>query len=186
MELSVPELKWNDSLATGSAINTELFVLLNGIANASGENGRIGNLINIKRIFINLNFDISTATITNNTFRILLFYDFQPTGITPSVSEILQSTATSKQAILSLNNLHNSYRFFLIFNHYITMVKGTETEKCLVKLPFDDVDLRVVYNGIGGTISSISNGSLYMLLLAENSDSNNLVDYHCRIRFSDC
>lgn len=160
-------------------------ILLNGIANGSGQTQRIGNKIAMKSIRIRGQI-INLLTAVQTYARIIVFYDKQCNGATCANADLLLTTTsvpTNTTTVFSEMNLQNVERFLILRDYTISLPSVTNTGGVLTNVGFDpgqnpsggsifDVDMFIKLKGLqtlykGGTsgVGDISTGGLFMVLL---------------------
>lgn len=186
------ELKVTD-VATASAnltLNAGL-VLLNGVAQGSDYNTRIGRKTLMKSLFIRFTLVPNTAnSAPNGDFaRIIVFYDCQTNAAAPIASDVL----TSGTDYLSPLNLNNRDRFKILHDKIIPMNANVYTAGALTagdpvnkswKI-FKKMNMEVIFGGTANTVGSIQTGSIYLMYLSAGATSYSTLSYNSRIRFID-
>lgn len=194
------ELKVSDITTAQYAVNTTgTFTLLHVPILGTDYTQRIGRKTVIKSLYIRgrvliENAQVFTAAITcaAQQPRMILFWDMQPNGAAPAVTDLL-NTADSTSHL----NLNNRDRFRIIKDKtfvFDPMVITAATAvanwnrtisdiKCYKKLTGE-----VIFNGTnGGTIADINSGALYMFWIGNVPAGTNdsLAVLSTRIRFDD-
>lgn len=197
------ELKFKDTAETVKDV-TEVgtLYLLNGIANGTNVNTRVGSKITIKSALLNINFyprtTGSSSAIQGVMFRTLLIWDSQANGAAPAVDEILQTYLhnpgpTTTPTPLSPMNLVNRDRFTVIFEtrrqigsylYSSTPVLTAGSPNNAFTSKWKKINRDTVYGGEGSTVGDIKTGAFYLLVIGDN-DNCAYVDYYVRIRYAD-
>ena len=116
---TMPELKYNDEVATGSVPGAGTFILLNGLQLGTSATTRVGRQIMIKSIhikFIHAGAQFSgTPTQPSSLVRAMIVYDAQPNGTTALASELLENATTGNQ-VTSSTALRYSQRFKILYD----------------------------------------------------------------------
>lgn len=182
------ELKGVDTLMPTGAISTTntngTTVVCNLVQQGAGSWNRIGKRIRMKSIRYKGIIDfscIATATnLTNNTCRIVLVYDKQPSGgAIPTFDQIFGNTdqaGTETSNFLDNVRVDNTSRFNVLkddvidsdFSSVPTAAGGVNWQKCIdIFVPLKG--LETVFSGQSApmTIADISTGALYLITRAE-------------------
>lgn len=169
-------------------------ILLNGIDQGAGNSQRVGRRVTVKSILVRYNFGLPSPTATSQlaAVRLMIFYDKQPQGATPLITDVLDTAS-----INSLTNLANSDRFVILRDWYLDNPKefgyrpdlsGTFSVagKEFIALPGNGLDEQ--FSGTGGTISSIATGAIYfgfVTTAATVNTSGSRIDFVSRVRYTD-
>jgi len=197
------ELKYRDlGESVKDVTEAGTLYLLNGIANGTNVNTRVGSKITIRSCLINVNYyprtTGSSSALHGVLVRTMLIWDSQANGTTPAVDEILQTYLHNPGPItsptpLSPMNLVNRDRFTVLmesrrqigsylFSSTPVLTAGAPNNAYMSK--YKRINKDTVYGGEGATIGDIKTGALYLLVIADNDDVAYL-DYYSRIRYSD-
>lgn len=87
-------------------------VLLNGIAAGALTSQRVGRKVVLKKLSVRWMMDSATPLIST-PFRILVFYDKQPNGAAPLITDVLNLNTIQGNV-----NLNNSDRFIILKDYY--------------------------------------------------------------------
>lgn len=175
-----PELKNVDVGGTVSSTVAGLFnnpgagALLNGVAQGTTENQRVGRKIQMKSLLINWALD-NSATVGEG-FRILVVYDKQPSGGFPLATDILFSTSE-----LSAMQLNNADRFIVLHNEFINQ-NGTAC--ATIGSFYVKMGLDAVYTSTGALIANMNTGSIY-LMFANATTASRTLNFFSRVRYLD-
>ena len=181
------ELKFIDLAANATPWTTAGVVgILNGVAQGTDFNQRIGRSTSMKSILFRFNIEKTATDSEGCTCRCILFYDAQTNGVAPLVTDVLASAS-----YLSPMNLNNRDRFKILADCFMgtdaydgggPIVAGTFTEQN--KTIFKKFNLECQFSGTGATVGSISTGGIFALFIA--SENNTLAyELYSRIRFTD-
>lgn len=129
-----PEVKTVDVVVTNQVINTTgSIALLNGIAEGTSFNNRIGRRVSLKSLQISGTLDDNSAgTPINDSsyYRMLVVYDRQNNGGTPALADILQDVdaagAATTTAFSGLN-MNNSDRFKVLMDNRVFIANDNTT-----------------------------------------------------------
>lgn len=187
------ELKYVDVDNVPAAVGaTGGVVLQNGIAQGAGVNERVGRQVQNKSIFMRFGFYPSTTVPApqGTIVRCIVFFDSQTNSAAspPAVGDVLeQSTWDSPM------NLNNRERFKILIEFKVaiaatdyatgSLVAGSPVPRVIEK--YRKLNMTSTYSGVGTGTSSISTGSICLLLLA-NVNNSVIADSYCRIRYTDC
>lgn len=176
------ELKNVDIVGTVSTSGAGNFVapaagqLLNGLAQGTTENQRVGRKVVFKSLLFNFFYSDNSLT-TADAFRILVVYDKQPIGVFPAITDIL---ATS--SVLSPMNLSYSDRFTVLANREInpSTVQTSPLGAFYVKLGLDGI-----YSSTGALVANINTGAIYVMVASTNSGAIGILNFYSRVRYTD-
>lgn len=165
--------------------------LLNGIAQGSDYNQRIGRRINIRSILIRM-FISNGSTPASQPVRIILFHDAQTNGVDPTANDLLGSASAGGSSTTAVNNLSNRDRFRIMMDKIILLqtnggtTSGTADRKYLMK--YKKCNLLTTYGGTGATVGAIISGAIYLLAVSQftlPSTNAPTIITETRIRFLD-
>lgn len=188
------ELKFVDTTSQNVALTTTWAgVLVNGIAQGSDFNQRIGRKSTMKSVLFNGNcFNISGASLVsiNGAYcRFVIIYDTQPnSGTIPTGTDIF--VANDPNTALNLNNRD---RFQVLmdvrkqvsaftFSAATALTAGNPANSYWKK--FKKCNKETVFSGTAATLGSISTGAIYLFVIADAASSA-AIDYYIRVRFTD-
>lgn len=177
------------SAFNGACDLTGSITLINGIAAGSDFNQRIGRKITIKTVQIRGHLLHQTATASNTLARVLVVYDSQPNGTTPSSTDIL--TSGSSQSFMNLNNRDRfrviSDSTFSLGDRNITATQAVQgsPSTALINV-YKRVDLPVIFDGVTGGIGDIQTGAIWVLCVGDQAANNAYnAAIACRVRYVD-
>lgn len=187
----IEEKKVIDTAAVNHNCDTTgLVSLINGVAQGSDFNNRIGRKVTIKSVQLRGHFTSQDGEVADCYCRLLIVYDRQPNGALPSVTDVLTASTS-----VSFMNLNNRERFVILAEHSIaladksSLVAGDQWRGSPTTASVDiyrKVDLPVIFDGTGATIGDIQTGSLFVLSIGDQVTNN---AYNCalttRVRFVD-
>lgn len=180
---------WYEGLVKGRGdplLADERVQLINGIAQGSGPNQRIGSVIDLKEVSWDC-FVYPTPGALNvfsDVFKLAIVYDRQPTGSIPSYSSIFQALSNSgstNDKPPAPQNVDNIDRFYVLRDMKWSLAPAYDQLEGLGPFPTsintlgtakrgnmmsDKVilsNMRTVYGGTGHTMSAINTGALYVV-----------------------
>ena len=179
---SAPELKNCDTVSTVSTAGSGAFLapvaatLINGIAQGTTENQRVGRKVVMKSLLVNFFFTPSAGTLADS-FRVLIIYDKQPIGVFPAVTDILVSSS-----VLSPMNLSYSDRFTVLSNTIINQYTPMQNYlgSIYLKLGLDGL-----YSSTGALIANINTGAIYIMVADSSGAGADVLTFFSRIRYTD-
>ena len=187
------ELKFVDTTNANIVMTTTWGVaLVNGVAQGTDFNQRIGRKSMMKSIIFNGNvFNLSTASLNafNGAYcRLVIVYDTQPnSGTIPSGTDIF-ATADPNSPL----NLNNRDRFQVLMDvrKQVSAFLMSATPGLATGNPsnayfkkYKKCNKETVFSGTANTIGSISTGAVYLCFIADAQVA--AFDYYIRIRFTD-
>jgi len=185
--------------------STPLLQLLNAPVPGSGANQRIGRKICLKSIQLRLSLrywvevtGTAPDVVPGSGVRVLLVWDKQTNGTAVTTTTLFASTDYS----LALINMDNRDRFAILMDK----VYGTPNTASSLGFPsqtigniggifmlkkYKKLNHETVFNsGSAGTVSDITTGSLYLIIVTDadatvNSDEGWSIEGNIRIRYED-
>lgn len=212
----IQERKWLDTPASRVGITMLMnraqmdITLLNGIAQGTDQNQRVGKRVRIRNIGIRGTVEgnqDSTGVCDPGLCLILLIYDRQSVTGTPTAADILQygvgdgpAPGTSHPSSTFLN-MANAERF-VVLRRWMKVLGPWEKDngqlgycdKGAMEIDWNlDVDLEVIWSGAGTGVNQIKKGALYLCCTGDvavrsisiplNNDYKFV--FHARIRYVD-
>lgn len=194
---SGPELKYVDTTATQTPIALAStpganFQLLNGVAQGTDNNNRIGRKIQVKSVHVTALFSalVDATDLFDCVVKWWIIYDSQPDGTAMTVGEMW----AAMNLMVAPHNLDNSDRFKVLrtgTGHLCPQgVNAGETPGYATKYYIDEhVNVNDVcrYQGTGATIASLSTGAYYFATTTDfqGAASGPQVLFNGRIKFTD-
>lgn len=177
------ELKWVDRLIDGDSAGSNSFYLLNGIAEGTTAETRVGD--EVKATSVQFRYNLSSPTsytslaVTNFLARVIIFWDRQANGSAPAVGDLL-ATDVVTEPLYSPYNYNNNKRFKIVYDkmhRFMPQAGLTSSTPFTAMASTVIVDRRrrlgrtVKYIGTGNTIASVGTNSLYMFVTANQGSS---------------
>lgn len=171
--------------------NNDIVLGLNGIANGTDIQNRIGRKAMMKHIIIRFKIYNTLTTDANYypNYRISLIYDRQTNGASPTTADIWDLTGNPDSIFASLN-LNNRERFVLLRDK-ITVVRPKLITPTAIHYDMFEwkmyLNHEVVYGGTSSAISDIKTGGLFLFCASNraSTDKSQLQACQWRIRFTD-
>lgn len=183
------ELKTIESQPSIIVSNTGSVLLLNGIAQGNDYTNRDGRIVNLSSFYYrwSLTPNNATSSTQGDSVRILVVYDCQTNGTTPTVATIL--AAVDPHAPMNLNNRD---RFKVIMDKQIGMGATTYTGAVLsagspmVKTFsfYKKLNMETVFQSTSNLAADIATGAIWLLTLGLANTATLSYGY-TRIRFTD-
>jgi len=171
------------------------YALLNGTKPGSQNYDRIGRKITLKSLQIHGKLNVlSNETTTGFVIRMIIVYDKQPNGASPTYSDVIKSQDISGATSSSYSdfvNLDNRDRFEIVRDHFFQLGQFTTSPDFAtgpLTVPVNEYiklgNRETCYNaGNAGTIGDITSGAIFLFLMADDAGANS--DLSFRIRFTD-
>jgi len=179
------ELKSID-INTGSlaADTTGAIGLLNGCARGDDVNERTGRQICMKSLDITFTNQVTPATGTDQTQRVMVVLDRQPNAAPLAITDVLISVST-----LSLTNLDNRNRFVVLYDKLMYLNATGEAGAAIAyrkHIPMRNI-ITQFNNGNAGTIADITTNSVYVISIGGNvaGVTAGTTVYRSRLRYTD-
>lgn len=181
--LSTGELKAVDTVVNQAADTTGGVVLLSGIARGDDINQRAGREVTLRSIECRFLGRVTAGTGIDQQHRLLIVYDRQSNGAAPSVADVLVPAN-----VLSPRNLENRRRFKVLYDRYFQLSASGESGSEKVFKFYRRLRHPMVFNaGNAGTVSDITSGALYAVILgsqAAGATAGN-INGRVRVRYED-
>jgi len=155
------ELKFVDTVTSAAGTAAGAVTLLNGVAQGTDYNQRIGRKFTMKSIMCRFGISYGTGAAVGsvgNIVRILIFYDCQTNLNTPAVTDVLQTAS-----YLSPMNLNNRDRFIVICDKRFVLQSGGPNARFFKKFKFLNTAACYKSGATVGDITDITSGSIYAL-----------------------
>lgn len=179
------EFKYHDVQFAQDAHLTGAIIPLNLVPPGDGVTARDGNQFRMKSIQIKGNCKNKTASTSVVFARIDLILDTDPTGSTPLLTDIYDTTG-SVPYYRALRNLDNRNRFVHIKNwQYKLDPNGTESYNIDF---YKKIDIKTLFTGTTATIANLKNHHLFLAITGNNasgSGNEGVVEAVSRIRYID-
>jgi len=187
------ELKFVDTTATNVAVTTTwTLTLVNGIAQGTDFNQRVGRKSTIKSVLFNGNAFPPTVMNANSAagtyMRYVIIFDTQPnSGTLPVGTDIF--VTNDPNTVMNLNN-RDRFRVLMdirkqlgsyLFNAAPGLVAGSPSNAFWTK--YKKCNLETIFSGTAATLGSISTGAIYLCVIGDNPTS--ALDYYIRVRYID-
>lgn len=180
---------------------------LNLIASGSSFFQRVGRKITLKslKVQFNINPRAVAATAIGDLGRIMIFYDRQTNGATPTIADVLQDVsaggATSTGVVVG-PNLNNRNRFTILRDYKFTLPAVTNTAAGVPSAVYPDAfegvhqsfiewyikfkNFETIYGADTADIGSVVSGGLFALVLGGLGTAGWEVNsWHSRLRYWD-
>ncbi len=183
---SKKELKFFDKLTLKNPVPVAGEVNnLNLVPQGTSQSTRIGRLMTVKSINLNLEYRLNAVSTTAawDTVRMMLVVDRQANGTTATVTQVLE--ASLPQAFYNLNN---SRRFLVLWDKLLNMNAtaaigtGVATSERGINIRYRKrITIPIDFNNTTGAITEIRSNNIFLLQLS--STGNALTTVQSRIRY---
>lgn len=179
-----PELKYIDlSLTSEGMDGIEEITLLNGAAQGTAANERVGTLCNFKDVYCNLTIRLPSAPANQIPVaaRIMFVWDKQPNGALPAATDLLSGAGT----FWGVNNLDNRDRFITLAKRIYSL--SPNGDQIITDNIYARINMQTSYSGSGGTIAAVKTGALLLCYVSTTSSDVNepLLTIQTRAKFVD-
>jgi hypothetical protein len=155
---------------------------LNPIGQGTDTNQRIGNEYIMKAFNMRYSFATTgqtTAADETNVFRLIVIYDKQSKGVAPAVADILSLPRPDSTFQDSQKG-----RFIVLYDMYNYV--GLNSQMVCCDSVLEKIDLQVICNSTGSTISSIVTGAVYLLCISDSTIvPNPVLNFNTRVAYTD-
>ncbi len=173
------------NFASQTPFDTGVVLLLTTVAQGTGDNQRIGNVIVIKKLMMRVCMN-ATGTSKGNCYRIMVLYDKQFNKATPATSDILVGGLPhSSRDFLDLTNRN---RFMTLFNSGIFNLGANTNDNDNRTIEwYCKCNAETIFSGAGSTAASIVSGAIIILLIGDAPvvGEAGVFDIQMRMRFQD-
>lgn len=179
------EFKYHDTQFSQQAHTTGAILSLNFINQGDGSTNRDGDQCRLKSLELHGAVALPATASRPNSTRLMLILDTEPNGSTPAITDILDNQGGSINFYYSPRNLDNRTRFVVMKDwHYTVNPNGTEAYQIN---HYRKLDLKVLFNGTTGSITTMKNNHLFLLVLGDEASgaTNPTYALSSRIRYVD-
>lgn len=162
------------NLAEAQAATTTMDpYLLNGISQGDDISSRESNDIYMTSLSGVVSFIAGDAT---NVCRCLIVYDKQPNGAIFNQGDIIQGSSTA-QTSEPIKAQRKDYmkRFKFLYDKIVSVGTGDLVKTIRFRIP---IKRKALYGGSGGTVASITTGSLYLVIISDSTAPTNPTHTH--------
>jgi len=178
----VPEQKNANFDVNTAPPTTGNLTLLSGIAQGTDVGQRVGNNIYVERMTGLGRVVIAAAVTTFSTARVIVLRDNENLGVVPALADILESTGSSV-VTRSPKNFINRKRFTFLYDELFVLSPGTSSA---LPISFDmAINRAVSYRGTGNTVAAAAEGTLYLLLLSDETVNAPNISLYVQHQFTD-
>ncbi len=199
-----PEIKFanfetvNDAFAvTWQRMQNGTINCISGVAQGDGDSQRIGRKLTLISIHIRMRISIaqleSAANPLSDLFgRVCLVWDTQSNNAVPTATDVMDGSQTDDT--LAFRNLTDSKRFRVLWDKSWVLhrrqvnegainlfASGSESTNIIKYNRKFKKPIQVICSGTGNTIADISDNSLHIIGVANNTES--LLSYQIRLRY---
>jgi len=164
-----------------SSVPTGTLVYLSGIAQGDNEYQRTGRSVQYYQLEFRGTF-WHGATPDHDISRVMLIYDKSPTGLAPTLADLFD--ATGARPVLDPRNMDTQGRFTVLKDKEFTSAEQARPThfKWLINMRRK----KGVFSGATSAIASCEQGSIYLLLLGNQTvaASQMLLDYRSTLTFT--
>lgn len=172
---TAPEKKNVDGSATitsAAATTWSAVTLVNGIAQGTTANTRIGRRVTISKLFVRWH-----VTSTASVARWMVVYDHAPNGSLPAITDIL-----TVDSFIGVNNLINNDRFLILHDEIVNQQAASVPVGG--KWIYKGQALQQQYtNAATATIADITTGAIYIMVVG--SAASTALGFTFRTRYTD-
>jgi len=165
------------------APTTPAITVINGIAQGTDSNQRIGRQLQMKFMEFRI-YCLGTATSLSDVVRLSLILDLSPLASVPAFTEIYLNT--SIQSLLAYNSAPRFRvikEWFFLLGGLTSPLTGTISPLNLLHTDVIPLDVTTDYKGTGSNLSDISRGALYLAYQSANGSA--VIAYQAAIYYSD-
>lgn len=189
--LTLGEKKFKDTSIVESPSNALTRVyLLNGIEQGTGAENRVGAKTTIHSLLMRGTF---TSGSRDDFVRVAIIWDKSPNGISslPDITSFFD--VNSNIHVNSFNNLNNRRRYKVLYDEVVA-IGGTDgannkngSPTIYATRAYRKLRLSTIYTGSEDTLSDISEGALYAVILNmyDTGDTGAETTLNFRIRYTD-
>lgn len=160
-------------------------VLLNGLANGTDDETRIGKRISLSNINVKFWCRQAAAATTPCCISAMILYDNTVDGAIATASDIFENTGVVAAPVSQIK-WQNTKRFKVLarFTRTLGIVSGSDAAY------FHEFNIpmkgkMVEYFGTGGTIGSILKGAIYLVVTGSTNANNPTYDFNSQVTYTD-
>ena len=161
------------------------------VAEGTDDTQRVGRRIFLRRLFLNARIYPTSNSTIHNTTRIVIFFDKQANGSTPTISDIFDNV--NFMSVYDWNSVPKRYEIIYdsirSFGGNWSQVNSASSEPQTGVIRLDiPLNRLVQYKGTTSAVTDIVSNSLWILhkgnqTLASDAGSN--INYFCRVSYDD-
>lgn len=152
-------------------------VLVNNIAQGDDVNGRSGNSILVKSIYLQAQGNIH-ASATNTFLRYILLCDTQCLGTAPTASDIL-ATVGSGSATMAPLNVDHTPRYRILMDKRIALNQAFKTDFTFHKF----IKLQTHSKYTGSSATDVYKNAFYLVMISNEQTNTPTAGYYLRIGY---
>ncbi len=140
------------------------FVPLVAVAQGDDDSDRNGLQITLRRL--HMRFTVERGN-TDSLLRVIVFRDRQSNGLTPTLNQVLQRTATVTEAMVSpkSNDFRRRFTFLSDRIHQVSLGRGEQIQfRVSHKL-----SNKVIYSDDLAIVASVQSGMIWLLMLSSGA-----------------
>lgn len=157
-------------------------ISISTVAQGLNFNERVGNSIKLQEIEINARIFMNTTS-GNTVYRFLVVRDLDGYGTTPTPADILSNGVGSSTAPLAIKDFLNRKRFSILFDEMGTLSPQGE-RGVYIHVKMDHAG-HILYLGTAAAAASNGKGSLYILVLSDETVNVPSLAFQSRVTFTD-
>jgi len=158
-------------------------ILLNGIARGDDVSDRIGRKVIIKSLEARFYAYVTAGTGVDQSNRVMLVYDKQPSGAAPNITDVLVSVSTT-----ALKNENNSQRFTILYDQIYYLNGSGESDSAKIWHTYRRLNFPVQFNaGYAATVADIQSGAIWLMVMGSEARgaTASAINGRTRIKFID-
>lgn len=175
------ELNYFEATNTVSPTDSGNLILLNGITQGDGVGARTGNQIRMKGLQMKHQMAANSTAIYSR-IRMIIFIDKQPSGTAPTATQLLDTSVFP--LLTAMRNRAFTRRFKVLSDKNFALVYGQDNAIKEHDM-YLKINVPVVYNGSGSTVSAISSNALYCLAISNQPTNTPSVQHNFRVSYRD-
>jgi hypothetical protein len=174
------ETKFLDTNSSGTASQSGSVEYLSGIAQGLTSETRVGDSLRIQRFAVK--FSVST-TLTIADVRVIIFRDLQNRGATPTGSDLLSDSGGAGAALSQRNWDNKRTRFSILSDDLISLSSAAVPNANLTYTSTHNG--HIYYKGTTAAVTDAAEGSVFMMVLTDQSATAPSYRFSSRIEFTD-
>jgi hypothetical protein len=177
------ETKYSDTWGTGTADNTTGFIqCLNLISQGTDLTNRVGDSIRMQHMEFKFSPTVSITAFATSV-RVLIIRDLENNGANPAMTDIFTGISTTQSPYLPLNFINTRTRFSILYDEILCVSYGGDATAACAYHSTHNGHIR--FRGSSAAAGSLAQGSLFMVVLSNETTNVPSFKYQFRLEYTD-
>lgn len=175
------EEKWADVASTATDLSATPFIQnFTGVAQSLGDNGRIGNKVKAKAVYLRY-ITTKAAAATASTIRYILVCDKEFDGAAAPLSQVLQASSSPGYLTAPMNDDY-SKRFVILKEWSEILTSQYPVAKRKIYIP---TDFHVLYDGVLSDPADCKENQVLLYAVCNETVNKPSMNFYGRFKFYD-